>query len=527
MLDAVGWPDEILAVRAYAGGASLALSAPPDALYAATDLNEWAWEEALAEVRDTPRSLFASAAKRLRDAIALERNPRLLALRAAARERGLTFLSDTDFASAGSGGGAMVWPATSLPEPSAVDWSLVHDIPIVLVTGSNGKTTVVRLLAAMIDASGRAAGVTSTDNVAVKGKTLDSGDYSGPGGARLLLRHPEAEVAVLETARGGLLRRGLEVEHADVAVVTNIADDHLGEFGIQSLDELAGVKLLVTRALKDGGTAVLNADDAILRDASRAVSRPIIWFTLDAGSPEVAAHVRAGGRAVTIEDESIVIANGGGRTAVARLEDVPMTLAGAARHNVANAMAAVAAAGALEIELPAMAKALLRFGTAAADNPGRANVYRIGGVVIVIDYAHNPHGMAALAEMSRTIPARRRLVLLGQAGDRTDAAVRELARAAWTLKPDRVVVKELERYLRGRRPGEIPALLADEFTRLGMAASAITFPGGELDGVRDALAWARPGDLLLLAVHQDRPLVHELLHTLQSIQWQPGSPVPQ
>ena len=231
MLDAVGWAGERLAVRTFAGGASLALSAPPDALYAATDLNEWAWESALAEVQGASSRDFDVAAARLRETIALERNPALLALRAAARERGLNFLSDADFASAGSGAGSVSWAIASLPAPSAVDWSRVHDVPFVLVTGSNGKTTVVRLLAEMVEASGRVAGVTSTDDVRVSGRTLDSGDYSGPGGARLLLRRPEVETAILETARGGLLRRGLEVERADVAVITNIADDHLGEFG--------------------------------------------------------------------------------------------------------------------------------------------------------------------------------------------------------------------------------------------------------------------------------------------------------
>jgi UDP-N-acetylmuramyl tripeptide synthase len=204
-----------------------------------------------------------------------------------------------------------------------------------------------------------------------------------------------------------------------------------------------------------------------------------------------------------------------------------MTLGGAARHNVGNALAAIGAASALGIDPAAMAAALRRFGTAAEDNPGRANVYRIGGVVVVVDFAHNPHGMAALASMSRGMPARRRLVLLGQAGDRTDESIRELARAAWTLNPDRVVIKEMEHYLRGRPVGEVPALLADEFCRLGVPAEAIALPGDELDAVRHALAWARPGDLLVLTVHQDRPQVQALIDTLRMSEWQPGSPVPQ
>lgn len=527
MLDAVGWTGERLAVREFSGGASLALSAPADVLYAATDLNEWAWEAALAEVRGEPRPDFDATAARLRETISLERNPALLALRTAARERGLNFLSDADFASAGSGAGSVSWPVASLPAPAAVDWSRVHDVPIVLVTGSNGKTTVVRLLAGMVEASGRAAGVTSTDNVRVGGRTLDSGDYSGPGGARLLLRHPQVEIAILETARGGLLRRGLEVERADVAVVTNIADDHLGEFGIQSLTELAQAKLLVVRALREGGVAVLNADDAILGEAAAAVRAPIVWFSLEPSRPRIVAHLRAGGQAALAEDDRLVLARGDERTVVAQLGEVPLTLGGAARHNVANALAAIGAGSALGVTPEAMGTVLRRFGATPEDNPGRANVYRIGGVVVVIDYAHNPHGMAALAEMTRAMPAARRLVLLGQAGDRSDEAIRELARAAWALGPDRVVIKEMERYLRGRQPGEVPALFSDEFSRLGMPASAIAVRGSELDAVRDALAWARPGDLLLLAVHQDRPVVHSLLDTLRATDWQPGSPVPE
>ncbi len=521
MLGAVGWSDEQLAVRTYEGGATLALTAPPDALYAATDLNEWAWDAAM-----EGDAGFAAAADRLRATIAAERNPRLLALREAARARGLNFLADADIVSAGSGTGVVAWPATSLPSPDAVDWDRVHDVPIVLVTGSNGKTTVVRLLSAMVGASGRTPGLTSTDAVQIGGTTLDSGDYAGPGGARLLLRHPEVEIAVLETARGGLLRRGLEIEHACAAVVTNIADDHLGEFGIQSLEALAETKLLVARAVNDGGTVVLNADDAMLREAAKSVTAPIAWFSLDSSRPELAAQIRSGGRIAMQDHGAMILGKGDELTLVLQVDEAPMTLGGAAGHNVANALAAMAAADAIGIPHAAVAEALRRFGTATSQNPGRANVYRIGGVVVVIDFAHNPHGMAAMVGMSRELPARRRLVLLGQAGDRTDHDLRELARAAWTLHPDRVVIKEMERYLRGRKPGEIPALLADEFSRLGAPADAIALPGNELDSVRHALDWARPGDLLLLAVHQDRSQVHTLMDTLRTSEWQAGSPVP-
>ena len=176
-----------------------------------------------------------------------------MALREAARARDVTFLAGEELVSVGSGGGALVWPAGALPDPAAVDWSRVHDVPVALVTGSNGKTTVVRLLAAILAGQGLTVGHTSTDGVSVAGIRLAEGDYSGPSGARLLLRRPEVEAAVLETARGGLLRRGLGVDRAAVAVVTNVADDHLGEFGIDSLDQLADVKLLPARAVRAGG----------------------------------------------------------------------------------------------------------------------------------------------------------------------------------------------------------------------------------------------------------------------------------
>ena len=272
---------------------------------------------------------------------------------------------------------------------------------------------------------------------------------------------------------------------------------------------------------------VLNADDAILRGAAAAVRAPVVWFSLEPGRPEITAHLRAGGRAALAEGDRLVFAHGDERTLVARIEEVPMTLGGAARHNVANALAAIAAASSLGVPPEAIASALRQFGASTEDNPGRANVYRFGGLVVVIDYAHNPHGMAALADMTMAMPSARRLVLLGQAGDRSDGAIRDLARAAWTLRPDRIVIKEMERYRRGRRPGEVAALIADEFSRLGMPASAIAVRGSELDAVRDALAWARPGDLLLLAIHQDRSLVHALMDTLRASDWQPGSPVPQ
>src|SRR5215203_1859526 len=392
LLNEVGWTAERLASRPFHGGVSLALSAPVDGLYSATEIAEEAWDAAAAELDGLPLPDLSAVALRLRKVIEAERNPELAALKREAESRGLTFLSDEDQASVGT--------------------------------------------------------------------TVDEGDYSGPGGARLVLRQPAVEAAVLETARGGILRRGLATSRANVAVVTNIAEDHLGEFGVGSLEELAETKLLVGRSLVGGGSLVLNADDAVLVRASSTRRLPIIWFSLDGASEVVARHAAAGGTAVVVEGEDIVLIREGARTAIVRTRDAPFTFGGTARHNVANALAAVAAATKLEIPLSAIANALRSFGKKPGDNPGRANLYEVGGARILVDYAHNAHGMSALVGLAQGIPADRRLVMLGQAGDRQDEAIRETARAASSLRPDRVIVKDAEQYLRGRALGEVPAILA-------------------------------------------------------------------
>ena len=522
MLGAVGWGGETLRTRRFGSGVSLAFTAPPDALYAAAELNDCAWASAAAVLEGQMSPCGDAELERLRGAIAAERNPALLALREAARARGVTFLHGEEQVSVGSGRGVQIWPEHRLPPPSAVDWSAVHDIPTALVTGSNGKTTVVRLLAAMVSATGRVAGLTSTDAVRVADRTVDEGDYSGPEGARLLLRQKDVEVAVLETARGGLLRRGLAVGRAEVAIVTNVADDHLGEFGVETLEALADTKLLVARAVGAGGRLVLNADDPVLAGAAAHLEVPIGWFSLDPAR----ARLPNGAAAAVLEDGAVVLREGGRRERMVDVADIPVAMGGAARHNIANALAAAGAAGKLGVSAEAVRVTLRRFGRDPADNPGRANLLETGGVTILVDYAHNSHAMRALAEAALSIPARRRLVMVGMAGDRSDAAIRELAAASLALQPDRVIVKETERYLRGRAPGEVPAILVAEFRRLELPGERVSEGGPERAAVREALAWARPGDLLVLALHQDRAEVIALLDRLRARGWTAGEPLP-
>src|SRR6185295_11007501 len=330
---------------------------------------------------------------------------------------------------------------------------------------------------------------------------------------RTVLRDRRVEVAVLETARGGILRRGLALGRADAALVTNIAEDHLGDYGIHDLPALAAVKLVIARVVKPDGRVVLNADVPELVTAAGQVAAPVIWFTLDPGNPVVASHLAAGGEAISVEDGTLVLDRGGERTPVVRVEEIPVAFGGTARYNVANAMAAVGLAAAAGLPVEAMAAGLRRVENTPEDNPGRANLFKWYGVRILLDYAHNPHGIAALLDIAKALPAKRRLIVLGQAGDRSDEAIRDLARAAWELRPDHVVVKELPELLRGRQPGEVPVLRRDEILRLGIPPAELERAETELEAVRKALGWAQPGDLLVLLVHKQREKVLELIRT--------------
>jgi hypothetical protein len=290
MLDALEWSGEELAVRLFSGGANLALSAPVDVLYAATEVNEWAFAAARAQWDGPPCPPLEEEATRLRQVIRQERNPALLRLRHAARENRVAFLSDDEQASVGLGAGSLTFPVDGLPDPDGIDWSAVHDIPVALITGTNGKSTSVRLLASMIRAAGRVPGLTSTDGIQVGEELVEAGDFSGPSGARAVLRHRQVEMAVLECARGGMLRRGLGVRRARTALVTNVGRDHLGEFGVADQKSLVETKLVVRRALGYSGTLILNAEDTALRSRGPARGR-------DGAAPrEGRRHGGAGGR---------------------------------------------------------------------------------------------------------------------------------------------------------------------------------------------------------------------------------------
>ncbi|MEP7002012.1 MAG: Mur ligase family protein [bacterium] len=522
----LGWGEVRTTVRREAGGITLFLAAPIDVLMTATELNEQAW--ALAESANG----FSNRAETLARLAATADAERLTRLNLPsvfheAFTRGISATFDDERLTIGSGAGAHSWLLAGVPAVPDVAWSRVGDVPIALVTGSNGKTTTTRLVAAMWRAAGVTPGWSCSDGVWAGDHQLESGDFAGPAGARAVLRDPRIGAAVLETARGGILRRGLAVGRANAAIITNVSADHFGEYGMSSIRDLVEVKAVVAKVLGAEGTLVLNADDALLPELAARLSVHIAWFSASAEHRALDEHVRCGGDAATVRAGHAMLHCRGEWHQLGEVTAMPITLGGAAPHNTQNILGAALLASALGIPVDAIRKTLASFGASPRDNPGRLQVYHFGDVTVLVDYAHNPDGLAALCETAKAIPAKRRLLLLGQAGNRDDEQIRALARAAWNVTPfDRIIVKEETELLRGRTAGDVPRLLVDELARHGVPTSSVEVAPSELTALQRAFAWAQDGDLLVCPIHVDKATVLAWLGRLTASGWSVGLPLP-
>ncbi len=547
LADTLGWPDAETVQRVYPGGASLFVHAPIDQLMTATEVCESAWifaEAIVAGAVDTAAGTAVAELLAFADAEPTgtrESRRALLELWNEAQRLGLNLTFDETSAFVGSGTGAQGWPLAAIPALSDIDWLSVRDVPIVLVTGSNGKTTVVRMVAAMAKAAGHTVGYTCTDGVWIDGVAVESGDWSGPAGARRVVQDPAVTFAVLETARGGILRRGLAVQRASVAAIVTLSPDHFGDYGITDLATLAEAKLVVGRAVAETGTLVYNAavpelQAAITRYPGRTVS---VAVTVKSNSADAKAQRGKDAK----NDSAFVLPSSSsfaplplcafassssvdlGLTAE-ELTTIPATLGGTAIHNVLNA--AIALAVATELKLGPKAVAALRsFGADPRDNMGRLMLQTVGDVTVVVDYAHNPQSVAALIAATSHLPAARRAISLGTGGDRDDVALQQIAKAAFDSGViDLFIAKEMPKFLRGRPPGSISETLLAALRALGAPAAALRSAPSDMDAARIALQWAQAGDLLLLGIHDQRGDVLALLAELTRLDWRAGNPLP-
>ncbi|SHI64424.1 cyanophycin synthetase [Desulfofundulus thermosubterraneus] len=368
-------------------------------------------------------------------------------------------------------------------------------IPIVAVTGTNGKTTTTRMIGAILARAGLVVGMATSDGIYIDGRRVLAGDTTGPVSARLVLAEPEIDAAVLETARGGILRAGLGYEGSDVGVVTNISGDHLGQDGIETLEDLADVKSLVVETVRKNGYAVLNADDPHVLAMAGRVRGKIIYFSLVPDNITVRRHLGAGGTAVFVKNGMLVVARGQQVRRLLSVRRLPASLGGFARHNIQNALAAAAACLGLGVSMDHIRSGLESFRCNLEQNPGRLNILDVQGIRVVIDYAHNAAGYLSMVNVLRHF--KRRLIgVIGVPGDRLDEQIKEVGRIAGQ-NFSALVIKE-DAHRRGRQPGEVAALLREGALEGGMHPGRIRVVLPEGEAVLRALLAAKPGDTVAI-----------------------------
>ena len=379
-------------------------------------------------------------------------------------------------------------------------------IPVVAVTGTNGKTTTTRLITHILASSGLAVGMTNTDGVYVDGRQTDSGDCSGPKSARNVLLHPEVEAAVFEVARGGVLREGLGFDRCAVAVVTNIgAGDHLGLNYITTVEDLAVLKRVIVQNVAKGGMAVLNAADPTVAAMAEKTRGEVTFFAQDVGNPIMAMH-RAQGRRVVFVEEGFLVAAQGKFIERIDMKEVPITRGGVVGFQVENVMASVAAAWAVGTTWDAIRLGLKTFVGESDNAPGRFNVFEHRGATVIADYGHNPDAIAALVSAVESMPAKRRSVVISGAGDRRDQDISQQTEILGRAFDD--VLLYQDQCQRGRADGEVIALL-----RAGLQGATRTSHVEEINGefvaIDRALDRLEDGDLCLILIDQvDAALAH-------------------
>ena len=400
-------------------------------------------------------------------------------------------------------------------------------IPTVSISGTNGKSTTTRMISHILRVAGRHVGTTTSDGVLFDEVLVEAGDLTGPAGARAVFDERHAEVAVLETARGGIVLKGIGYESNDASVLTNVSPDHLDVQGIHTLPELAEVKATVARITRPAGAVVLNAEDPLVAAVARAVRARVVFFSLDAGNARVRRHLARGGTAMVLDGEWLVERVGASRHRIARIDAIPSAIAGLARHNIANALAAAGAARTLGATLTEVAGGLSTFQPTADQAPGRLNLYRLGERLVIVDYAHNEAGATVILDVAEGLAGTRVersgrafvTMVIGTAGDRPDDTLRGMGRIA-AERCDEVAIKETVGYLRGRSResvvGELLAGVRDGGGRPGHVAVYEDEPlavRGELTDTARVASGILPGVLVVMC-HADRDGVVDVLREL-------------
>lgn len=381
-------------------------------------------------------------------------------------------------------------------------------IPIVSITGTNGKTTTTRMISRIIKNAGYTVGTTTTHGIYINDKCLEEGDTTGPKSARRILYHKEIDAAVLETARGGIIRDGLAYKKADVAVFTNLTEDHLGIDGINTMEELLYVKSLVIEAVKDDGACILNADDSWIMKVKEKANGKLVLFSLDESNPLLVEHINNRGWAVYKKGNSIFVAYNGIDKEVIKVSDIPATLNGGLKHNIYNSMAAIGACFSLKLPLEIICDALRTFSCDADVNPGRFNVFDMGEFKVVLDYGHNIDGYRVTIDGLKSLNSSRLVGIIGVPGDRRNEDIERIGRLSGNSF-DKIIIKE-DKDLRERKPFEVAKLLLKGVLEENVDKNNVVIIQSEVEALRNAIINAKNGDVIVVFFEKMEPLV-ELL----------------
>ncbi|NLM03984.1 MAG: cyanophycin synthetase [Clostridiales bacterium] len=383
-----------------------------------------------------------------------------------------------------------------------------HSIPIISVTGTNGKTTTVRMLVKIFKENNKLVGMTTTGGIYIGEEEIMRGDTTGPRSAQALLMDNRVELAVLETARGGIINKGLGYELADVGIVTNVGDDHLGIDGINTLDEMAEVKSLIIKAVKKDGHVVLNADDKYTEKLSKITKCNIIYFSKDPLNKIVKEHIQMGNKAVYTKNDDIYIFDGKKEIFVIKTHEIPATMNSILEHNIENSMAAIAGSFAMGVEIDVIYRALKDFATDVKNNLGRFNIFDVKDFKVVIDYAHNIDGYNKVLKGLNKIKKNRLVGIIGLPGDRSDISILKVAELAGK-NFDYAYIKE-DSDLRGRKKGEIAGLIKKGCNLGGLSDINIEIELCEIKALKKAMANAKPGDIIVIFYENYYPIIEAI-----------------
>lgn len=508
----------VVKVKVFNSGINIAISYPYDLLMVACEILDWVWYDV---VDWFDKQLPVNLARSKRRFVRIIKEHQQLLLRKIyqrASKQKLNFFVDKDSLILGSGVTQFRAELSSVTKISDIPWRKIANVPCVLITGTNGKTTTTRLTEFICRRAKLKSGYCSSDWVMVNGKRVIEGDLSGPSGHQQVLMHPQVEVAILEVARGGLVKRGLLPNYVTAATVTNISYDHIGQNGIENLSDLAEAKGIVYRAINPSGIAVINLDDEYIRDLSTPGIRKA-YLSTKLSEHEISIYLNSENFVVFLENGYIILKTWLDKLYLNKINLLPVTIHGLAHYNNENILHAVSLCFALGLSPQQISRGLSKFGADEKSNFGRWNHYTsIKYGHLVVDIAHNPAGLANILDLAQGFRELKGLtgkfgLLYGITADRRDT-IPEIVALIISHKVEELIIKEFQTALRGSEVGEMPELFYNELIKQGFPAASIKIVANETDAVNTILAQAQAEDMNLLCVHEHLTTVTKQLRDI-------------